>query len=757
MMNSLSDIPDCRRTLHLLRVYPQSSLRQKPSILGQPHRRYVEEQKDASKEEEVDDFPMERKLSEDIGVLHLEKEKMEQGSDDLEKSEEIQPNSEHHPPSAGSFLPSERNLQLPSSNHPQEQPMPQLISQHPETVSSDSHIESTSEEEKQIHQEGITSYPAGSFGPHMPLPLNFNSYLMHYPQNSLMPQFYPGLPLRMPSAEFQPDLHVKMPIAPDLHQGYAIGQETRTLGPLQFWKYGFIGNQQVPSTGPIDPISDNMPDNEGREKMELSLAQKMKETSRNIDGFIHQLPMRETLRDDNHRLAKYEIGEEGPTYESGRVLMLIGATGTGKTTLINAMVNYVYGVKWEDNFRFKIILDEGGKKSQAHSQTRSISAYVLHKQEGFAIPYTLTVVDTPGFGDTAGIKADEDLRIQIKNFFSSGGTIGMDQLHGIGFVVQASLARLTPTQKYIFNSILAVFGKDVEKSIYVLTTFSDSEKAPVLAAIQEASIPYREHYKFSNSAFFVNPSDDSDSKILNTFFWDLGMKSFQNFLLSFVESDPVSLTMTKEVLEERERLEAALAAILPQIRIAKGNSLTAKELLEELIKDFNQERVKVLELTREAHKCKQKLEEIALNPNPLGITDYIDLLIQRETQEGKPGFLQRIKYLEDAKEKAELAKKLKDGFDPFQVYRKEFEEKGIDISAFNPNPDQDRSIISRLKGVFKGVKDKFAFVEHDLLRMDNEGYDKGNVKSLFYRPLRESAAPVQSSSSIFKKEVTRLE
>ncbi|XP_053569241.1 uncharacterized protein LOC128659695 [Bombina bombina] len=478
---------------------------------------------------------------------------------------------------------------------------------------------------------------------------------------------------------------------------------------------------------------------------------------------------------------QYSLGEMN-TSKTNKVILLIGATGTGKTTLINGMANYILGVDWEDNFRFKLV-HEVTNKSEAHSQTSLVTAYQMNHEDGYTIPYTLTLIDTPGFGDTRGIEHDKKITEAIRAFFTNDGNI--DHIDAVCFVVQSSLARLTYTQKYIFNSVFSIFGKDIKDNILILINFSDGQRPPVLEAIKTADIPYSQdskgdpvHFKFNNSALFANnqTSDISFDKM----FWDMGKHSMGQFFKSLAQKTTQSLTLTKEVLKERKELEVTLQALHPQIKSglaqleairqtevalqqhkslmeankdfefeitvtvprqvdkgsgfitncqqcnftchndcaygddkmkvkccamtngyctkcpnkcvwsvhfnqkyrwiyeerkekrtyeeikknfkkASGEVMTAVNIFTKLNDDYKIVKQNVFNLINQASQSLKRLHEIALRPDPLTTTEYIDLMIKSEKQEAKAGYQERIQSLTDVKETAELIKKIEKG------------------------------------------------------------------------------------------------
>ncbi|XP_047223727.1 uncharacterized protein LOC124870140 [Girardinichthys multiradiatus] len=329
------------------------------------------------------------------------------------------------------------------------------------------------------------------------------------------------------------------------------------------------------------------------------LAEYLKDISKKTNSSlpsVYELPLRKDDMDIDG-CQRYIFGKE--SLRPNRTIMLLGATGSGKSTLINGMINYIVGVKWNDGFRFKLI-NEDSSMSQAHSQTSEVTVYEIYHQDGFKIPYSLTVIDTPGFGDTRGVTRDREITEQIRRIFTSAE--GVTEIDAVCFVTQASLARLTATQKYVFESVLSIFGKDVAENIVMLVTFADGKQPPVLEAINLSGVPcpkndlgFPVHFKFNNSALFAHTkchesrahdeeSAEDEDESFDEMFWKMGVKSMEKFFTALGKMTSKSLLMTKEVLKERKQLETAIEGLQPQVRagLAKLEEIkTTKQKIKE--------------------------------------------------------------------------------------------------------------------------------------------------------------------------------
>uniref|UniRef100_A0AAZ3R548 Fibronectin type-III domain-containing protein n=1 Tax=Oncorhynchus tshawytscha TaxID=74940 RepID=A0AAZ3R548_ONCTS len=290
---------------------------------------------------------------------------------------------------------------------------------------------------------------------------------------------------------------------------------------------------------------------------------------------IHWLNLEQKLGGDE-RFNQYRFGRK-VEQRNNKVILLLGATGSGKTTLVNTMINYILGVKWEDCYRFKLI-HEVTNRSQAESQTVVVTSYELYNHPGFQIPYSLTIIDTPGFGDTRGMAHDKLVTQKVKDFLCN--PLGINHIDAVCFVVQAPLVRLSPSQRYIFDSILSIFGKDVAENILMLVTFVDGKHIPVLEAIKAANLPCKKdkkglptHFKFNGSILFSKETEssseeddsDDDHKAQCPEQWRSTFKEMKKFFQALESIESKDLTLTKKVLEERELLEKTMTCLTPQI------------------------------------------------------------------------------------------------------------------------------------------------------------------------------------------------
>ncbi|VDH98030.1 Hypothetical predicted protein [Mytilus galloprovincialis] len=271
---------------------------------------------------------------------------------------------------------------------------------------------------------------------------------------------------------------------------------------------------------------------------------------RHSDPEIYKIPFQKIKSSTNNaaKTQEYHFGKKIPG-SSGKTIMLVGASGSGKSALLDGMINYIFGVSWDDNFRLTMVELSDAEKTrytdQTKSQTEWITSYTISSMSGSNLGYDLQIVDTPGFGNTRDLVRDIDIVDKMKEFIKSRESQRNKKLDGLCFVVQAPLVRLTTPQISSFNAILSLFDQNFVNHIYVLITFADGNKPLVLDALQGAKVPFKKFYKFNNSALFVSTQDSQESEF-GSLYWKMGMESFRLFFDNLQCAQTKSSQKTKQ-------------------------------------------------------------------------------------------------------------------------------------------------------------------------------------------------------------------
>ncbi|KAK4030174.1 hypothetical protein OUZ56_023151 [Daphnia magna] len=290
-----------------------------------------------------------------------------------------------------------------------------------------------------------------------------------------------------------------------------------------------------------------------------------------------------TEKSNSEKINWFDICRPGDSMRSRnpknhKIIILMGITGSGKSTLINGMINYILGVQWNDPFRFKCVReDENAARNQAHSQTSSVTAYTLHHQEGMTIPYSITIIDTPGYGNTGGVKRDKEISAAIHSFLTQQ-EIPIDEIHAACFVAASGDSRLTATQRYIIDSVLSIFGKDMKDNLRLLVTFADNADPPVVGACLSANFPTTSasdgiaYSKFNSSVLYCSNAEQGDDEFsFDQLFWDMGHENFKKFFDMLERMKGRDLTSTREVIHSRRQLEQSLKDIEQEMEVCLTN------------------------------------------------------------------------------------------------------------------------------------------------------------------------------------------
>jgi GTPase SAR1 family protein len=195
----------------------------------------------------------------------------------------------------------------------------------------------------------------------------------------------------------------------------------------------------------------------------------------NMDGLLSLDPLDVPLEKNRHR------GPPLTASDDCLNVLLLGATGVGKSTFINAFINYLtfdtlnnalngemqnliystFSTSTEDDEETEIVVgvpdDREGTSNgnRGGSDTQSCRAYTISNGDR-----TVRLIDTPGIGDTRGFDQDvknmKDVISYISNYMV---------LSGVCILLKPNEERLTPSLRYCIVELLAHLHKDVANNI----------------------------------------------------------------------------------------------------------------------------------------------------------------------------------------------------------------------------------------------------------------------------------------------------
>ncbi|XP_030635198.1 uncharacterized protein LOC115816381 [Chanos chanos] len=269
----------------------------------------------------------------------------------------------------------------------------------------------------------------------------------------------------------------------------------------------------------------------------------------------YRLTTERTDLDEKEAVKRWIFGQRD-TDKENKVILILGETGTGKTTLVNTMVNHILGVKWEDKIWFEIT--EEGDENLAQSRTTSVIVYEVFVKEN---PLSLTIIDTPGYGDTEGIEKDDQVTENLIKLFKDED--GVKEIDMVGLMVPASHTRLTDRTCYIFDTVLSLFSREIQNNVVLFVSNSDGLPAKNISDIaKEMGLPCaRNKKKEPVHFFFANRQTETFGKKYENIEKTLYECSETNIksILTFLETvETKDLQMTESVLQKRKQLNDAV-------------------------------------------------------------------------------------------------------------------------------------------------------------------------------------------------------
>ena len=234
-------------------------------------------------------------------------------------------------------------------------------------------------------------------------------------------------------------------------------------------------------------------------------------------------------------------------------ILIVGSTGTGKTTFLNVLRNPRYVSQYE--------IDSQTTEAQM--------AKNLFEVDGNF--HMIQVIDTPGFGDSsAASKTDFELEEMILKFIKQGVT----ELHMVLVTVRYGI-RLEKGQVDTIMNVLKFLGKDMRKNTSILCTFAEGtsleERKEWVMKTKNSNVSHL--LKYCRGKVFFTGMQQKGTEMEKQVFVNRLRVDQTKIIKKALSSEPVLISG-----EEHDRVSSQFKVY----ESAAKDSLTLKKLLPEI-------------------------------------------------------------------------------------------------------------------------------------------------------------------------------
>ena len=326
---------------------------------------------------------------------------------------------------------------------------------------------------------------------------------------------------------------------------------------------------------------------------------------------IYNEPMKnseEITLDKNSKIKYYKypnIDLSEDEEKDSKIVLIVGKTGHGKSTFINALANIYSGINIHDKFRYLIIDQQKKENIQNVSDTQEITIYNLRPKDGLNYP-PLKIIDTPGFQDTEGEKKDIDHIKKFQEIFEKK----LITVNCICFIMKEFELRQGLVEQKLLINIMNLFSENIRENFLVGVTHFEKKYDGQKPDIVEKSLLVKDSFYYKNIL---------KEKDINTDDWFFGSEN------AIIISNKENLILSDYAKEQWEKTKKGIEKFINKVNILKVKKI------KESLNVINTR----MEIEMELEGLPLKMENILIHLNTINynINQINELLQDSEIQQ----------------------------------------------------------------------------------------------------------------------------